>query len=64
VRPDHKITLGTILQIEGQEVEVKTDVSILLYKPMGYVCSDLPEGEHLSYKELLTDCVYVNIVHV
>lgn len=64
LRPDHKVAWGTILQVDGQEVEVKTDVSLLLYKPAGYVCSDIPEGEYLSYKELLADCVYLNLVHV
>ncbi len=37
---------------------------ILLHKPAGYVCSDIPEGRHKSYRDLLDDCIYKETLHV
>jgi len=36
----------------------------MLHKPVGYVCSDIPEGRHKSYRDLLDDCVYQETLHV
>lgn len=54
------------MQEEGQihEVEAKEFVSVLLFKPKGYVCSDVEEGGHPSYNELLQDCPYWLTLHV
>lgn len=42
----------------------KPIVFIMLHKPVGYVCSDIPEGRHKSYRDLLDDCVYQETLHV
>lgn len=39
-------------------------VSILLHKPQGYISSDIDEGNYNSYKDLLHDCPYSELVHV
>lgn len=58
----------TLATDEGEmtthEVEVKEFVYILIHKPAGYVCSELDEGGHHSYKMLLQDCPYAPMLHV
>lgn len=54
---------GALAKGELQFV-VKQSVTILLNKPAGYVCSEIDEGGHLSYKQLLTDCVYAPLLKV
>lgn len=44
--------------------EVKQSVTLLLYKPAGYVCSEIDEWWHKSYKHLLEDCIYAPILKV
>lgn len=44
--------------------EVKQSVTILLHKPAGYVCSEIDEWWHKSYKYLLEDCIYAPILKV
>jgi 16S rRNA pseudouridine516 synthase len=45
-------------------IEVKDQIYVLLHKPTGYVCSELDEGGHLSYKNLLGGCPYAAMLHV
>jgi 16S rRNA pseudouridine516 synthase len=46
------------------EFEVRQDITILLHKPAGYVCSEIDEGGHLSYKTLLEDCIYAPLLKI
>lgn len=46
------------------EFEVKQNVTILLHKPAGYVCSEIDEWWHMSYKHLLKDCIYAPLLKV
>lgn len=64
LRPDQKIGIGSVLLVGDQEIEVKNDVSVLLHKPAGYVSSDVAENTYPSYKDLLQDCVYANLMHI
>ncbi len=63
-----KINWGDVISMqiddEVREVEAKEFVSIMLYKPKGYVCSDVEDGGHPSYNELLQDCPYWLTLHV
>jgi 16S rRNA U516 pseudouridylate synthase RsuA-like enzyme len=43
---------------------VKEYVTILLYKPAGYVCSNIDEGGHASWKHLIADCPYREMLEV
>jgi len=38
--------------------ECKQAVTVLLHKPTWYVCSNLDEGGHMSYSNLLKNCPY------
>lgn len=45
-------------------VEVRQSVTVLLNKPAGYVCSEIDEAWHKSYKYLLQDCIYSPLLKV
>lgn len=51
-------------QKELFNVEVKESIYIMLHKPSGFVSSELDEWWHKSYKTLLANCPYVNMLHV
>lgn len=63
---DHGYMLQEWDKIEfGDETIIyKLIVVILLHKPAGYVCSDVPEWKHKSYRDLLDDCIYKESLHV
>lgn len=63
-RADLKISEWDVISVYGQEIEVKTTVYVILHKPQGYVCSDEDEYWYPSYRSLLQDCPYVNLLHV
>jgi len=56
-------TISTQSQ-QNLRFQVKEKVSIILYKPKWYVCSDVSDGWHPSYKELIEDCPYCGMLHV
>ena len=47
-----------IIRIFETHIEVKENVTIILHKPSGYVCSNINEWGHLSWKHLIKDCPY------
>ncbi len=64
---DHSFQIidGDIITIdEDLTFTVKQSVSILFHKPAGYVCSEIDEWWHLSYKQLLSNCVYSPMLKV
>ena len=63
-KADTKIIEGDLLTIYGEDLEVKFLVTLLLHKPQGYISSDIDEGQYHSYKDLLDDCPYSELVHV
>lgn len=62
--PDYIIHEGDIIFYNEISITYKPIITILLHKPAGYVCSDIPEGKYPSYRDLLEDCVYKEILHV
>lgn len=60
---DQKINIWDIINYAETDIEVKEQVSIIFYKPKGYVCSDIDEN-YPSYRHLLKDRPYANLVHV
>lgn len=67
IETDHSFLVvnGDIIQIDDElEFEVKQEVTILLNKPSGYVCSEIDEWWHKSYKHLLEDCIYAPMLKV
>lgn len=63
-KSDTKISYGQTITFADQEIIVKENIYLLLYKPSGYVCSDIDEWGHLSYQHLLADCPYASMMHV
>jgi len=61
---DIKVVPWDIIEFNQDKIEVKEDVLILLHKPAWYVSSDIAEWDYPSYKELLKDCPYRNLVKV
>ncbi len=61
---DQKLSLWDKIQILGVgEFKVKKDIHLLFYKPKGYVSTDVDEPNCPSYKNLLADYPYVNLLH-
>lgn len=52
------------IQRDEDILEVKTHVYLAIYKPSWYLSSDIPEWWHPSYKTLLSDCPYRELVHI
>ena len=63
-KSDQKLAFGQIITYLEQDIVVKDSVYLLLYKPSWYVCSDIDEWWHASYKMLLQDCPYHGMLHV
>lgn len=59
---DYKIDFWDILSIWEEKIEVKEFIYIALNKPQNYVSSNKPEAHYPSYRELLDDCPYVNLL--
>lgn len=49
---------------KAMEIECKEYITLILHKPKWYVCSDMDDGWHPSYRALLNDCPYRNTLHV
>lgn len=64
MKSDTKVHAWQVITFGNQEIEIKEFVYLLLHKPQWYVCSELDEGWHHSYKMLLQDCVYAPMLHV
>lgn len=53
-----------IIGYGDENIVFKSVVVLLLHKPAGYVCSDVPEWKYKSYRDLLDDCIYKETLHV
>jgi 16S rRNA pseudouridine516 synthase len=63
-RPEYELVEGDMLARENQEIIVKTRITLLIYKPAGYVSSDVDEYGRPSYKKLLADVPYTPLLHI
>ncbi|MDP5038834.1 MAG: rRNA pseudouridine synthase [Candidatus Gracilibacteria bacterium] len=61
---EYKIKYGDIINIGEENVEYKEFIYIILNKKSGYVSSTKAEGIHKSYKELIQDCSYSEIINI
>jgi 16S rRNA pseudouridine516 synthase len=66
IEKDHGTSVidGDEITIDDLIIIVRDTVTILLHKPAGYVCSEIDDGGHASYKHLLDDCIYAPMIHV
>lgn len=55
---------GDMLSRDNQEVEIKTNVTVLINKPAGYISSDEDEHGRPSYKQLLDGYPYAPMLHI
>lgn len=62
--PETKISENDTLTIYGEELPVKFTVHLLIHKPAGYISSNIDEGGHPSYKDLIADCPYSELVEI
>ena len=60
----HVIDGDTITIDDDLEFSVAQSVTVLLNKPVWYVCSELDEWTHKSYKHLLEDCIYAPMLKI
>lgn len=61
---DQKIHYGDTITFEECEILVQEHITVFIHKPAGYVSSDHDEWKHPSYRQLLSQCPYVNMLHV
>lgn len=63
---DH-VQIGQVITIhhEGhdQQINVVEDMTIMLYKPQWYVSSNVEDGWHPSYRDLLQDRPYIKLMN-
>jgi len=64
IDPGHMLQEWDKIQFGDETIVYKSIVVILLHKPAGYVCSDIPEWRHKSYRDLIDDCIYKESLHV
>ena len=62
--PQIKIAEWDIIQVYDEIIPVKFSVHVLLHKPAGYVSSNVDEWPYTSYKDLLADCPYSELVEI
>lgn len=63
-KPDFKVSEGDIINFNEEIIPVKKGITILLHKPAWYVSSDIDDGHHFSYKKLLKNCPYKDLVKI
>jgi len=63
-KSDFKVKIGDKIEFMGENFDVVEDVTILLHKPAWYVSSDIDENNYPSYKKLLENCPYKNLVKI
>lgn len=63
-KSDYRLSRGDILSYEGRDIEVCEYLYVVLYKTSWYLSSDEDEDGYLSYRHQMTDCPYVNLLHV
>ena len=63
-KSDIKLTENDTIQILWDEIPVLENVTLILHKPAWYVSSDVDEAGHKSYKHLLEDCIFKNLLKV
>jgi len=55
---------GDIIERNEEKIQVKEHVYLAIYKPAWYVSSDIPEADYPSYKDLLHNCPYRELLHI
>lgn len=61
---ENKINFWDKISIYWEEIIYKEFIYIMLNKPKNYVSSNKDEAHYKSYRELLSDCPYVNLLEI
>jgi len=64
IKPSDPIDYGDIITRNKQDIIVKEYIYVMLHKPAGITSSDVDEASYQSYRTLLQDCPYVQMLHV
>ncbi len=62
--PQIKIKEWDIIKVHQDTIPVKFQVHILIHKPAWYISSNIDEWPYPSYKDLLEDCPYAELVEI
>ena len=52
------------LMVWAENIPVKFDIHLLIHKPQWYISSNVDEWPYRSYKDLLDDCPYAELVEI
>ena len=63
-KSDLKIWTWDVICFLEEEIPVKDNITIAIHKPAWYVSSDVDEWGYTSYKALIVDCPYKNLLKV
>lgn len=63
-KSDFKLFGGEKVRVRDVELDFYEEVYAILYKTSGYISSDEDEFGYPSYKHLMLDCPYVDLLHV
>ncbi|MDD2907435.1 MAG: pseudouridine synthase [Candidatus Gracilibacteria bacterium] len=63
-KSEEKIKFNDEISVNGEKIIYKEFIYIALNKPQNYVSSNKDEAHYKSYKELLKDCPYANLVEI
>lgn len=61
---DMKINYWDVISFGGEEVDVLEFIYVILYKKAGYISSNEAEDWYPSYRDLMPDCPYVEMLNV
>lgn len=64
IKPSDPIDYGDVITRNKQDIVVKEFIYLLIHKPAGITSSDVDEASYKSYRSLLTDCPYTQMLHV
>ncbi len=63
-KSDEKIKFWDKIKVDEKEIIYKENIYVILNKPIDYVSSNIDESRYKSYKNLLTDCPYKDIIEI
>ncbi|NVP17344.1 rRNA pseudouridine synthase [Candidatus Gracilibacteria bacterium] len=64
LKGDFKLKNNDEIEIDGKKIIYKENIYMILNKPVNYVSSNKDESSYLSYKHLISDTYYIEIVEI
>lgn len=63
-KSDEKLNFWDTIKIDWNEIIYKENIYVILNKPADYVSSNIDESRYKSYKHLLNNCPYKDIIEI